>query len=249
MLLGTVKLGEVPRVIVALNGKNLKENLERARRLRIDLVEARLDLLEEVKPETVREFLDTVADYGFYAVTTLRPVWEGGRFEGSEEERLKLLELAVNHPATAAVDVELRSKLTEPVRQITKEAGKKLIVSYHDFEKTPREEEIEELFKACLKKQADIVKLAFAGKTHADAARVCCTLSKFKEPKVFMVMGEAGKFTRVVGFSFGSLLTYTFFGRPVAPGQIEAEELVRLISDFYPDYAKEKLKLQAEPVI
>ena len=57
-----------------------------------------------------------------------------------------------------------------------------------------------------------------------------------------MVMGEVGSFTRVVGFSFGSLLTYTFFGRPVAPGQIEAEKLIKLLSNLYPQYRKEKGK-------
>jgi 3-dehydroquinate dehydratase-1 len=55
-------------------------------------------------------------------------------------------------------------------------------------------------------------------------------------------MGELGKFTRVVGFSFGSLLTYTFFGKPVAPGQIEAEELILLLEKLYPEYADYRKK-------
>ena len=78
------------------------------------------------------------------------------------------------------------------------------------------------------------------GRTQSDAARVCCVLSQLNYPRVFMVMGEVGSFTRVVGFSFGSLLTYTFFGRPVAPGQIEAERLIKLLANLYPDYRREK---------
>ncbi len=61
-----------------------------------------------------------------------------------------------------------------------------------------------------------------------------------------MVMGEVGSFTRVVGFSFGSLLTYTFFGKPVAPGQIEAERLIKLLSNLYPSYRKKREKFFSE---
>jgi 3-dehydroquinate dehydratase-1 len=235
MLIGTVELGKVPRVVLATDDENLKSKLERARLLGIDLVEARVDLLKEPTEKRVRTFLDVVADYGFYAVSTVRPVWEGGAFRGDESERLSLFELLVKHPATGAVDVELRSEILPEVRAMARQERKPLIVSYHNFEKTPGESEIEELFGKAVEAGADLVKLAFTGKSHDDAARVCSTLFKFKEPKVFMVMGEAGKFTRVVGFSFGSLLTYTFFGKPVAPGQIEAERLVSLLKEFYPD--------------
>ncbi|SMO43329.1 3-dehydroquinate dehydratase [Balnearium lithotrophicum] len=241
MQIGTVELGSIPRVIVAL-GENYVEGLERALRLKIDLIEARLDLLPEKTPDEFKKFLDSVADYGFYAVSTLRPVWEGGKFEGTESERLKLLKRVVSHPATGAVDVELRSEILDDVRELCKEKGKKLIVSYHDFKKTPENSEIEEILERAKGKGADIVKVAFMGRVKNDASRVCCLLSKFEFPKIFIVMGEFGAFTRVVGFSFGSLLTYTFFGRPVAPGQIEAERLIKLLSNLYSDYRKQREK-------
>jgi len=240
MQIGTVELGKVPRVIVALGGENLKESLERARELKVDLVEARLDLLPEVSESSVKSFLDAVSDYGFYSVSTIRPVWEGGKFKGSEEERLKLFEFVVSHPATGAVDVELRSEILPYVRELVRDERKVLIVSYHDFDRTPSSQEIEGILGRAKETGADVVKVAFAGKSLSDATRVCCLLSRFDHPKIFMVMGEVGKFTRVVGFSFGSLLTYTFFGKPVAPGQIEAEKLIKLLCEFYPDYAREK---------
>lgn len=239
MRIGTVEIGNVPRVISVLNGTNLKENLERTRNLKIDLVEARIDLLNEVNHKSIKGFLDTIADFGFYAVSTLRPNWEGGKFKGSEALRLELFREIVKHPATGAVDVELRSKILPEVRKMVKKENKVLIVSYHDFNGTPPEGEIEAIFKRAVKRGANIAKLAFTGREKEDAERVCCTLSKFKHPKVFMVMGEVGKFTRVVGFSFGSLLTYTFFGESVAPGQIEADTLVKLLPELYPQLRKE----------
>ena len=237
MQIGTVELGKIPRIVVAL-GQNYPEGLKRARQLKIDLVEARLDLLEEINGSEVKKFLDCIADYGFYAISTLRPVWEGGKFKGSESERLEILKIVASHPATGAIDVELRSELVEEVGELCRKNGKKLIVSYHDFEKTPEEAEIKDILKRAVERGADIVKVAFMGRNREDAQRVCCTLSAFKHPKVFMVMGEEGSFTRVVGFSFGSLFTYTFFGKPVAPGQIEAEKLIKLMSNLYPDYRR-----------
>jgi len=240
MQIGTVELGIIPRVIVALNDTRLKENLEKARELKIDLIEARVDLLSEVSRESIKNFLDLIADFGFYTVSTLRPDWEGGKFKKSEQIRLELFKEIVKHPATGAVDIELRSEILPDIRNLVREEHKILIVSYHDFEKTPTEKEIEEIFNRAVESGADIVKLAFTGRKKED--EVCCTLSKFNHPKIFMVMGEEGKFTRVVGFSFGSLLTYTFFGKPVAPGQIEAEKLVKLLCEFYPEFEKEKGK-------
>ncbi len=239
MQIGTVELGNRPAVILVPNWNNLEKELERARDLRIDLVEARVDLMER---EKIKENLDLIADYGFYSVLTVRPTWEGGGYRGSEKERLALFEELIPHPAVGCVDVELRAEILPDVREIVKSEGKKLIVSYHDFKRTPDREEIEGVFNGAVSKGADIVKLAFMGNSHSDAARVCSVMADFSHPKIFMVMGEYGKFTRVVGFSFGSLLTYTFFGEPVAPGQIEAETLIELLIQFYPEYRREREK-------
>jgi 3-dehydroquinate dehydratase-1 len=236
---GTVELGKRPAVILVPDWSSLPSELERARELRLDLIEARVDLMEA---DRIRENLDLIADYGFYSVLTVRPTWEGGKFRGGEEERLELFKELIPHPAVGAVDVELNSKILPEVRKLARAEGKRLIVSYHDFEKTPEREEIKGIFEKAVEAGADVVKTAFMGSSNADAARVCSVMAELPHPKVFMVMGEVGKFTRIVGFSFGSLLTYTFFGRPVAPGQIEAERLVELLAYFYPEYRREREK-------
>lgn len=239
MKIGTVELGRRPAVILVPDWKRLPLELERARELRLDLVEARVDLMEA---DRIRENLGLIADYGFYSVLTIRPVWEGGEFEKGEEERLGLFEELISHPAVGAVDIELKAQILPQVRELAKAEGKKLIVSYHDFKGTRVKKEIKEIFERAIESGADIVKTAFMGSSHQDAAEVCSVMAELSHPKIFMVMGEAGRFTRVVGFSFGSLLTYTFFGKAVAPGQIEAEELVELLIRFYPEYRKEREK-------
>ncbi len=239
MKIGTVELGKRPIVVLVPNWEELERELERAKELKIDLIETRVDLMEENK---VEESLNLISDFGFYSILTIRPTWEGGRFKGNEEERLSLFKELIKHPAVGAVDLELRSSLEKELLPLIKEWGKKLVISYHDFEKTPEEEEIEELFKRAVEKGADIVKMAFTAKEEGDPARLSSVMLRLNHPKVFMSMGKKGKFTRVVGFSFGSLLTYTFFGKPAAPGQIEAGKLVKLLMEFYPEYKREKGK-------
>ena len=243
MFLGTVEIGEIPRVVLALSDENLKENLFKARDLKVDLIEARVDLFSSLDESYIRSFLDTVAEFGFYSILTVRPEWEGGNFKSDEEERLDLIAKFCNHPAVAAVDIELKAKeIRKRAISLSKLIDKKVIISYHDFEATPQNEDILKFVNEMKSLGADVLKFAFTPRSEDDVKRVCCLFGSIKFPKVFMLMGEMGKPTRVFGFSFGSLLTYTFLGKAVAPGQIEAERLISLLGEFYLEYRKEKIK-------
>jgi 3-dehydroquinate dehydratase-1 len=227
MRIGTVELGKKPRTVLVLSSpERVREDLELARIFRIDLVEARMDLLKDKK------VLDIVSDYGFYSILTVRPTWEGGKFNGTEEERLEVFKSCVKHPGVGAVDVEVRAEISQEVKKLCKSCSKVLIASYHDFERTPPDEEIEEIFEKCAE-LGDIVKIALTPSSYEDVRRFCCLMAKKKKPKVFMAMGTYGKITRIAGFVFSSLLTYTFFGKAVAPGQIDAEKTINLLKEFY----------------
>jgi len=105
------------------------------------------------------------------------------------------------------------------------------LVSYHDFEKTPSEEEIQKIIDKSISKGADIVKYAFKAKTFDDVSRILCITNKNKDKKlVAIAMGEVGRITRLAGYMFGSLITYTYIGVSFAPGQIEVD---RLKEDMY----------------
>jgi 3-dehydroquinate dehydratase-1 len=239
--IGTVELGEIPRVVLVLSDRNLKDALSLARHLRLDLVELRVDLFADCKGlEAIRSCLDTIAEFGFYSILTIRPGWEGGRFTEEESVRLQLFKALISHPGVGSVDIELKAQILPAVREIAKAHRKPLIVSYHNFENVPPQSQILEILEKAKNLGADIVKVAFTAKDLESAQRLCCAVSVFKHPKVFMAMGSAGMFTRVVGFSFGSLLTYTFFGKPTAPGQVPAEKLVKLLHGLYPDYHARK---------
>ncbi len=248
MLFGTVKVGEIPRVIAAIDGENTKEKLFKARELKVDLIEARIDLLKEINEETIENFLDIIADFGFYCVATIRPIWEGGKCTLPEEKRFNLFSKLINHPSVAAIDIELRAtEIIKRVVTLTSGSGKKTIISYHDFQKTPEKKSLTEIFSKAKSLSADIVKCAFKANSYRDIAAVSSTIMEIEIPKIFMLMGEKGSISRLDSFIFGSLLSYTFLDKAVAPGQIEAKELINLLIRFYPEYRKRKfLTLKGE---
>ena len=75
------------------------------------------------------------------AVVTCRPTWEGGRFDGTEEERARILARALELGAEF-VDVEWRAAqrsngVTSPASSRRDPA--RVVVSSHDFDGVPRD--------------------------------------------------------------------------------------------------------------
>src|SRR4029450_10341775 len=71
------------------------------------------------------------------AVATCRPTWEGGRFDGSEEERARILGQGLDAGAEY-VDVEWRA--TQSGGDFTSVVSRdpvRIVVSSHDFERVP----------------------------------------------------------------------------------------------------------------
>ncbi|MEO0259096.1 MAG: type I 3-dehydroquinate dehydratase, partial [candidate division WOR-3 bacterium] len=109
-------------------------------------------------------------------------------------------------------------------------AGKKLIISYHNFELTPANWILKEVFREARRWDADIVKISVKANSYQDTARLLCLGKEEEGEKILIAMGEYGKVSRVAGFVFGSVISYAFIGSAVAPGQLSLEEMVRVRS-------------------
>ena len=92
-----------------------------------DLVELRLDGVTDPDVD------GALAGRSCPVVLTCRPVWEGGRFAGSEEERRRLLRRAFELGADW-VDLEWRGGFES---LIAERRGRNVVLSMHDFEATP----------------------------------------------------------------------------------------------------------------
>ena len=191
-------------------------DLAEARRLGADLAELRLDYLRET-PDPAR----LIAAKPLPVLVTLRPAWEGGLFAGSEEERLAVLEKACAAGADY-VDVEFRRFKPFDLR------GAKLVLSWHDFEKTP--DDVEATAAAMTALDPFIVKIACQARGTSDLIRLVRLQKAAPRPSAIVAMGDFGEPLRVLYARYGGRLTYAALrsGGESAPGQLTVDDLVRL---------------------
>jgi 3-dehydroquinate dehydratase type I len=180
-----------------------------------DLVELRIDYMNTpVLPELLNASK-------IPAIVTNRVKEEGGHFEGSETERIKYLKTAIDLGA-AYVDIELRHYV-----ELDKK-NTKLIVSYHDFEKTPHD--LERIYEEILATNADIVKIATRENSEEDVSRMLRLLSNSKIDMIGICMGELGKRTRL---HTGNYLTFAALSKQKgsSPSQFTVYEIRDALRD------------------
>jgi 3-dehydroquinate dehydratase-1 len=216
-------------IAVSLDDINFRENLSKAKELDADAVEYRIDSFQNTDLEHCREVINFGNSLGLKGILTIRAPWEGGKKEipGRVEYYEELT------PLVNFVDIELKAPEKEEVKNIVKNTCKKLILSYHDFEKTPCNEEIEQIFAEMVSNGADVAKVSFYANDYSDVQRLLCVAAKQPIPTVAISMGDKGKISRVAGFVFNSIITYCALEKPFAPGQLTVKEAVELRKKFF----------------
>jgi 3-dehydroquinate dehydratase-1 len=213
-----------PLIALPLDDADLKEKLKVAKDKPIDIIELRIDQFSSFDTSYILDLASLVKENGFYLLATVRSKEEGGA-DLPDEKRLNIFSEVVK--LADILDIELTSQINKDVIKLAKENGKLSLVSYHDFEKTPLEKEIQEIIDKSASLGADIIKYAFKTNSVEDVGRILSVSHKNRDKNIVAIgMGETGKITRVAGFFFGSLITYTFIGKSFAPGQIEVDKLV-----------------------
>jgi len=194
-----------------------------------DILEIRLDAMAGHQ-EALNLELDRFTEIPL--LFTARCAQEGGLADLSAEERGDLL-LAVADRATW-IDVELASydDLADTIHEIRcKNVG--LILSYHNFEQTPPEYQLQQMVD--MGEESDILKLALHHQSVKDFARCTSLLQRNTHPLAVMGMGPLAATSRLLYAQFGSLLNYGYLGNePTAPGQWPAKLLKSAIAALEP---------------
>ena len=182
------------------------------------IAEIRLDFMAEYDLETL------LHDRPCPVIVTNRPEREGGRFRGTEEDRVKPLlqaiELGVEY-----VDIE-----HDAAHMIGDTGTTGLVVSYHDFEGMP--DDLPGIHDDLAGKGADVVKIAGMAHSLQDNLPVLELMDRAEMPTIAIAMGEAGLVSRVLALRHDScFLTYATLdqGEAMAPGQL----LVSTMRDLY----------------
>jgi len=212
---------------VSIGEKNPKEikNILKKALSKSDFAEIRFDYL---KKSDIPMVLENIKKNLSRCVCTLRPRSEGGLFRGKETERKLILRLIAEYNPFL-LDVELNTiQKDKKLASYLKKSKCKLLISWHDFKKTPSDSQLRTKFNK-MRKFSDIVKIVTVAKNVSDASRLLSLYSiKSKNKTIAFCMGEQGKFSRILCLHLGSPFTYVSLGKAVAPGQFSVDEIKSL---------------------
>jgi len=208
------------------NPKKLKQTLKTALK-KSDFVEIRFDFL---KSEHIPQVLENVRKDLKKIVCTLRPKAEGGKFEGNEKERISILKLIAEYNPFL-LDVEFNTiKKNKNLARYLKDTKTSLLISGHDFKKTPSITELKKKLNQ-MSKFSSNVKIVTTAKTTDDATRILQLYSKKgKTNLIAFAMGDSGRISRILSLYLGSPYSYVSLGKPVAPGQFSVDEVNKIIN-------------------
>jgi len=192
-----------------------------------DYVELRFDFL---KAEQIPQVLETVKKDLKKIVCTLRPKTEGGKFAGNEKERISILKLIAEYNPFL-LDIEFNTmKQNKDLVKYLKTTKTKLLISWHDFKKTPSLAELKKKLNQ-MSKFSSNVKIVTTAKLPNDSARVLQLYSKKEKISLIaFTMGNPGRISRILSLYLGSPYIYVSLGKPIAPGQFSLDEVKKIIN-------------------
>lgn len=235
--IGSFDLEKKTAVVAVILEKPL-ENSKKAAEKGADILEIRLDLLGIRNPERAAEVIREIkAETGLPIIVTSRSGAEGGKWDGKEEDRTGLLiNLLSLKDGPDAIDIELSAGMKERNRVIkaAKDRETAVIVSSHDFLKTPPLQNMRTIIEEMFLAGADIAKLAVMPLSVGDTLNLLRVTLDFKDAGksvCTIAMGSQGKHTRVVAPFYGSVLTYASIesNASAAPGQLPVDEVKKIM--------------------
>ncbi len=152
-----------------------------------------------------------------------------------EIERTRQLKLALTHGA-AWIDIEFEAsgEWKKEMADFAHKLGKKVIISSHNFEKTPSTKALALLIESMQAEGADLVKLACKANSETDCARLLGLYEMYNNILV-VGMGSIGTITRIAATFLGAPFTFSAgIGGKTAPGQLsylEMQQALKLVEN------------------
>jgi len=189
---------------------------------RADLAEIWLDQLNDADIENL------ISKAPLPIVAVCKRKTEKGDYIGSYEDQSQMLIKAIKSGASY-VDIPLYmpDKLNKKIVQESRKNGVKVIISHHDFKKTPSYMEMLKMTSKMLKKGADIVKIAVKSQNLQDAIQLISVGKMLKTPHILIGMGQKGILTRILTPTLGGEMMFAVMSKKgqTAEGQISVSEL------------------------
>ena len=163
---------------------------------------------------------------------TRRSVGEGGHpVPISDGQVVELYSAVCAEGLAELVDFEMASGTREmrAVREVSRRHGVGLVCSFHDFDRTPPIAELGAQFRRAQELGGDVAKVSVMARAPEDALTLLsATLEASRTLEIALIgvsMGPHGTPSRMLGFAFGSALTFGVAAGSSAPGQMPIGEL------------------------
>ncbi|CAL27362.1 type I 3-dehydroquinate dehydratase [Staphylococcus carnosus] len=218
----------------------LKKDLIREQKS-IDIIELRIDQRESFEIADLERLFKTLKDLQLdvQVLVTYRTSVQGGKGQKNGNTYYEFLQDLIQIQGYDMVDIEWDEAQTEILLQLivqAQSAGLKVVLSQHDFDKTPNLEVLKFLYFKMNKLGADIVKLAVMPNEKQDVLNLLealATASESIEAKpVGISMSHLGLISRTAQGVFGGIISYGCLGTPQAPGQIHVGQLKELLNIY-----------------
>ena len=243
-----LNIGDLPvKTIVPITAKTAEQAMAQAQVIAsnpdVDLAEFRIDLLEfsadTKKVIALGQQLNQILKEK-PLIATIRTHNEGGEMTVSDQDYEKIYREYLKKPFMQLLDIEM-FRNAGSVAKLTKLAHDKkvlVIMSNHDFSKTPDQQDIENRLLRQDQMGADILKIAVMPKSKQDVFTLMnATLAvsqKSQKPLLTMSMGQLGTISRVATANMGGSLSFGMIGEASAPGQIDVTQLKQLLKTVQP---------------
>lgn len=230
--------GDSPVIITPLVGRtrdDLEAELQAILPLRPDMLEWRVDFFDAIGDTAqviaVAQAMRRVCG-PLPLLLTRRSSAEGGQPIAIDEEAVvALLARACEAGCVDFIDYEMSNDFRHVtrVRGASAAHGVGLVLSFHDFQRTPDADALVARFAAAQGLGADIAKVAVMPRCPQDVLTLLGATWRASQtvgiPLISMAMGGLGAVSRVAGWQFGSAATFAVGQSASAPGQIGLREL------------------------
>jgi 3-dehydroquinate dehydratase-1 len=232
--IGHLEIGPRPRVVGTLVRPATLAAIPPEFRPPCDIVELRLDRIGWESGEWIN-IARRIERAGRPVLLTVRGAGEGGVWTGPESRREELYHIGLD--CCSAIDVELDSAIAAPLAAACRARSKTVVLSHHDFARTPDVPALRDLVRRAAAHGPVIVKIAATTAGPRDVQALRDLLAEKPHPWLCVIaMGEAAAATRWEFPRLGSCLAYGYLDEAGAPGQIPCGELVEKLAGEIPGY-------------
>lgn len=199
----------------------------------VDIVELRIDQWNDIDVNLIDTIQQQIKDLDKRLLITYRTSSQGGNGQLNGDDYYQMLNSLIKVNNYDLIDIEFDKNTDKEILATIISAAQnkdlEVVLSYHDFEQTPKLDELKHLYYKMQSFSPDYIKVAVMPKNKQDVTNLLMAMSDSADsvnPRVIgIAMSKLGLVTRTAQGVFGGTVSYGCLDTPKAPGQIHVSVL------------------------